>query len=51
MGALTPEQAALRQPLALAKRRRSTHEHRLEICSGLPALRDRPSEHSVPNHL
>ena len=51
MGALTPEQAALRRPLALAKRRRSTHEHRLEICSGLPALRDRPSEHSIPNHL
>ena len=51
MGALTPEQAALRRPLPLAKRRRSTHEHRLEICSGLPALRDRPSEHSIPNHL
>ena len=51
MGALTPEQAALRRPMPLAKRRRSTHEHRLEICSGLPALRDRPSEHSIPNHL
>ena len=49
MGALTPEQAALRRPMPLAKRRRSTHEHRLEIGSGLPALRD--SEHSIPNHL
>jgi len=51
MGALTPEQPALRRPLTLAWRRRSSHEHRLDIGSGLPALRDGPSEHSVPNHL
>ena len=44
MGALTPAQAALR-PVSIG------NELRPPSRTGLPALRARPSEHSIPNHL
>ena len=64
MDALTPERPALRRPRPsplsrsgdlrspfIAEASVVPHEHLPCIRSGLPALRDRPSEHSAPKHL
>ena len=50
MGALTPVQSVLRTG-RVPQRGNPAHERRHCHCTGLPALRVWPSEHSVLNHL